>query len=74
MNWHMHEVNNATCTHQHCQALASPKTAHGTSTDQLTLNSSACGMTGVPGLLISALVAGPEGGAVWLFHEHGKQS
>ena len=56
--------------HQHRQALASPETAHCTSADQLTLNSSACGMTGVPGLLISALVAGPEDGAVWLLHKH----
>lgn len=54
----------------HCQALALPQTAHCTSTEQLTLNSSACGMTGVPGLLVSALVAGPEDGAIWLLHEH----
>ena len=47
--------------HQHCH--------HYISGDQLTLNSSARGTTGVPGLLITALVAGPEGGAIWLLHE-----
>jgi len=56
--------------HQHRQVLALPQTAHCTLKDQLTLNSSACGMTRVPGLLISALVAGPEDGAIWLLHKH----
>ena len=63
------QISHCKCTHQHRQALAFPQTAHCISGDQLTLNSSARGMTGVPGLLITALVAGPEDGAIWLLHE-----